>query len=89
MICAPAAEVEGEAALGDFAAVEFVAFLELVEERSELALGNEFDEEFEEALFIGRGDDRVGALDALFAVVDAEGGVLACFERKRAAGIDL
>ena len=89
MICAPAFQVEREAAFGDLAAVEFVAFLQFVEKRSEFALRHEFDEEFEEAFFIGRGDDRVGALDALFAVrIDAERGVLACFERERAAGID-
>ena len=44
MICASAFQVESEAAFGDLAAIELVAFLQFVEERCEIALRAELDE---------------------------------------------
>src|SRR5580698_2844392 len=88
VVGAAAAKVEGEAAFRYFAAVELVAFLQFVEERCQFALRDELDEKFEETFFVRRRDDRVGALDALFAAVDAECGVLTRFEGKWPARID-
>ena len=47
MIGAATFQVEGEATLGNFAAEEGVADLEMIELGSEVALGHQFDEKFE------------------------------------------
>ena len=49
---------------------------------------HELDEKFEEALFVRRRDDRVGALDALLAAIDAERRVLTRLEGERPSWID-
>src|SRR6476660_7589742 len=89
MFGAAAAKIECEATLGDFPAQEFVAWMQFVEVWREFTLRNKLNKKFEPLLLIGRRDDRVGALDTLAVVIHAEGGVLAGFEGKWTAGIDL
>ena len=86
MIGAAAPQIEGEAPLRDFAAEQVVADLQIVQFRSEFALGHELDEKLE-ALFVRRRNNGVGALDAFALVVNAEGSVLPRLEGKRPAGV--
>src|SRR5262249_4084436 len=50
--------------------------------RGQLALWHQLDEKFQRAVFIGRGHDRVGPLDALVRMVDHQGCILTGLERE-------
>ena len=52
---------EGESALGGLAHVQGITDLQLIQFGSQVAAGDQFKKEFK-LVFIGRGDDRVGAL---------------------------
>jgi hypothetical protein len=56
--------------------------------RSEFTLRNQLDEKLQAALFVGRRDDGIGAFDALFAVIHAEGCVLPGLEHEWPTGVD-
>ena len=87
MVRSAAGRVEREAALGDLACRDRVPGPELVEERRELALRHELEEELDFPL-VRRRDDRVRAFDQSLAVVDAERRVLPRSEVELVAGID-
>ena len=87
MVGAAARRVEREAAFGDFPRIHRVARPEPVEERRELALRHQLEEELDLAL-VWRRDDRIRPFDQSLAVVDAERGVLAWSEVELPSGID-
>src|SRR5580704_16380432 len=87
MIGAATPQIESEAPLGDFAAEQVVANLQMVQLRSEFALRHELDEKLE-ALFVRRRNNGVGAFNAFAFVVNAQSSVLPCLEGKWPAGID-
>src|SRR5690348_8473265 len=87
MFLVSAFDVERETALGNFAHRKLVTRLQFVEQRSEITLRNEFDEDFE-FLFVWRGNNRISALHQLGRIFHAESGVLAGSEAEIAAGSD-
>lgn len=87
MVFAAAAEIECEAALSEAAEEKRSSDLHLVKDGSKVSLWNALDEEFEYG-FVRRGTDGIRALEALFAVFDAEGSVLSGEIGEGAAGID-
>src|SRR4029077_10923256 len=87
MMGAATFQIQSKTALGDLAAEHGVADFEFVEMRSKCAPRNEFYEKLE-TFFVRGGDNRIGALDALAFMLQAEGGVLSGLKSKRAAGIN-
>src|SRR5258708_1431589 len=65
MICAIAVCIEGEPAPGHFPQCEIIAGPILVQQRRQVAMGNQFDEKFQQ-LFVWSGDDRICAFIMLF-----------------------
>ena len=75
MVFLSVAAVEGEFSFGNLPHEQRVALLQFVEQRSEGAIGDEFEKEFH-FVFGGSGCDGVWALDALAIYFDSQARVL-------------
>ena len=87
MVGTPAPGVERKSSLGDLAHEKFVAQLQLVELRCEVAVGYEFEEKLQFAL-MGRRYDGIGTFPALLRSFHTQGGVLPRGELEFTTGID-
>src|SRR5207247_6480932 len=85
MVSAATAQIQQEAALGDFAAEKRVARLQLEKMRRQATMWNQLDEELK-CVFVRRGNNGVGALGSNAVALDAESGVLSGTEFERSAG---
>ena len=88
MIFTAAAEVEGEAALGETAEEQRGVFIHFVKERRKFAFRDTLNKKFENR-FVRRRGNGVGAFEAFIAEFDTEGGVLAGKISEGRTGIDI
>src|SRR5579863_7783829 len=87
MIAAPVSGIERESSLRRLAHQQFVARLQLVQPRSERALGNQF----EKKLYLGfrrRRNNRIRTFNALAVLLHPQRGVLSGDEVERAARLN-
>src|SRR5229473_4337030 len=87
MVGSAAPGVERKSSLSDLAHEQFVASLQLMELRCEIAVRYEFEEKLH-LVFIGRRHDRIGSLGPLLRSLHTQGGVLPGHEFEFSAGID-
>src|SRR3974377_966424 len=86
MVFAPAAEVESKPPLRKPAQKQRSTLVHGVDKRSQLRVRDAFNKEFQ-IFFVGRGADRVGALDSLTVDFDTQSRILAGQEREVAARV--
>src|ERR1700680_2947400 len=87
MVRAAALGIERETSLGNSSHEHFIARLQSVEQRSEIAGRNEFEEELEFAL-VRRRHDGVGTLPVFVGSFQAESCILAGSELEFSAGLE-
>src|SRR6267154_4528640 len=87
MVGSAAPGVQRKSSLGDLAHEQFVALLQLIQLRCEVAVGYKFEEKLQ-FILIGRRHDRIGSLRPLLRSLPAQGGVLPGRELEFTAGTD-
>src|SRR5260370_12980461 len=87
MVGSAALGVQRKSSLGVLAHEKFVALLQLIQLRCEVAVGYKFEEKLQFVFIRGR-HDRIGSLGALLRSLHPQGGVLPGRELEFLAGID-